>query len=260
MHGSRLRLGLLLAAVLVGSVALAGCGESVSAGQLIDTEWELLELNGRDALDDVSMRLELHGDDELSGTGGCNQFAGSWSRDGRDEIAFDVGPVTLMACDDSVMGQEAAFMEALAAARTFDLADDRLWLFNADGREVAEFARLSPASLTRTEWQVVAFNDGSNQLTGVLEGTTLTALFDTDDRLSGHAGCNTYTTSFSRDGDSISIGPPGVTRMACDQPIMDQEARFLEALEQAASFELGHETLYLRAADGAILVWFRDID
>ena len=41
---------------------------------------------------------------------------------------------------------------------------------------------------------------------------------------------------------------------------MEQETRFMEALEQAATYELGHETLYLRAENGAILVWFRDID
>lgn len=260
MNGSSLRVGLMFAAVLVTPVMLAGCGESVSAGQLVDTEWELLELNGKDVLDDVSVRLELHGEDELSGTGGCNLFAGSWSRDDRSEITFDVGLATLMACDETVMGQEAAFMEALTAARTFDLVDDRLWLINADGREVAEFARLRPASLTRTEWQVVALNDGANQLASVLEEAVPTALFDTDERLSGHAGCNSYMTSFSRDGDSISIEPAALTQMACDQPIMEQEARFMEALEQAATYELGHETLYLRAENGAILVWFRDID
>jgi heat shock protein HslJ len=113
--------------------------------------------------------------------------------------------------------------------------------------------------LLHTDWEVTALNKGQQGIVSVLEGTTLMALFETeDDRLSGQSGCNTFTTSFSRDGNEITIETPAITLMACDQPVMGQEAQFLQALEQAHTYELGHETLYLRAEDGSLLVMFRE--
>jgi heat shock protein HslJ len=106
----------------------------------------------------------------------------------------------------------------------------------------------------------MAINNGQQAVVGVLDGTTITAVFDTDDAVSGNAGCNTFNAGFSTDGDEITIEQPAVTMMACDQPVMDQETQFLQALTQAVTFELGDETLILRDADDAMLVWFREAD
>jgi heat shock protein HslJ len=39
----------------------------------------------------------------------------------------------MMACDQPIMDQEAAFLEALSATTTFDLERDELELYNAEG-------------------------------------------------------------------------------------------------------------------------------
>jgi heat shock protein HslJ len=246
--------------LLLASVLLAACGTVGAAGNLLDTEWELEELNGRDALDDVSVTMRLSDDDELSGSGGCNRYFGTWDTGDGDEITLNASGSTMMACEQPVMDQEQAFFEALAATTTYRLDDDELELFNADGREVAEFELLEPATLTGTEWQVTAFNNGQQAIVSALDGTTLTASFDTEDNLSGNAGCNTYNAGFSRDDGEITIEQAATTLMACDPPVMEQETQFLQALTQAKTYELGHETLYLRAADGALLVSFREVD
>jgi heat shock protein HslJ len=88
----------------------------------------------------------------------------------------------------------------------------------------------------------------------------MTALFNTEGGVSGSAGCNTYGAGFSRDDGEITIETPITTLIACEQPIMDQETQYLQALTQAETYELGHETLELRAADGALLVSFREAD
>jgi heat shock protein HslJ len=54
--------------------------------------------------------------------------------------------------------------------------------------------------------------------------------------------------------------PIAMTLMACDQPIMDQETMYIQALERTATFELGDETLILRSEDGTMQVWFKDAD
>jgi len=250
-----------LIVVLAAAGLLAACGSDAGADSLTNTEWELEELNGRDVLDDVSVTMRLGEDDELSGSGGCNRFIGTWETDDNSEITLTASGTTMMACEEAIATQEQAFLDALAAAVRFDLGDDELELYNAEGREVAEFDKLRPAALTRTQWEVKALNNGQQAVVPVLEGTTLMALFETeDDRLSGQSGCNTFTTTFSRDGDEITIETPALTLMACDQPVMDQEAQFIQALEQAHTYELSHETLYLRAEDGSLLVMFREAD
>jgi len=253
--------GVWLVGILAAAMLLAGCGGEASADSLTNTEWELEELNGRDALDDVSVTMTLGEDDDLFGSAGCNRYMGSWETGDDNELTLEPGGTSMMACDQPIMDQEAAFLEALAATTTFDLERDELELYNAEGKQVAEFQKLHPAQLLHTQWEVTALNNGQQGIVPVLEGTTLMALFETeDDRLSGQSGCNTFTTSFSRDGDEITIETPALTLMACDQPVMDQESQFLQALEQAHTYELGHETLYLRAEDGALLVMFREAD
>lgn len=254
-----MKTGMWLVGILAMATLLASCGSGASADALLNSEWELDELNGRDVLDDVSVTMNLKDDEELSGSGGCNRYTGTWQTDENYEITIEATGATMMACEEPILSQEQAFLEALAAAVTFDLERDELELYDAEGKEVAEFERLEPASLTRTQWEATAITNGQQGVVNVLDGTTLTALFEIeDDRLSGNTGCNTYTTTFSRDGDEITIEPAALTLMACDEPIMDQESQFMQALEQAATFELGHETLYLRGEDGALLVMFRD--
>ncbi|HEX5165583.1 MAG TPA: META domain-containing protein [Thermomicrobiales bacterium] len=254
--------GIWLVGILAASMLLAGCGGEASADSLTGTKWELDELNGRDALDDVLVTMQLDDDDDLSGTSGCNRYIGSWETDDGDKITLEPSGLTMMACDQPVMDQEQAFLEALASAVRFDLGVDELELYNAEGREVAEFDRLKPINLMRTPWVVVAINDGENRAVPVLEGTTLMALFESeDDRLSGQGGCNTFTTTYSRDGEEMTIETPiAATLMACDQPVMDQETMFFEALGRTATFELGDETLLLRSEDGSMQVWFKDAD
>lgn len=261
MRGLRIRVGLGLAGMFALSSLLAGCGASARASSLLDTEWELEELHGRDVLDDVSVTMRLDQDEKLSGSGGCNRYIGTWETDDVDQLVLRASGTTMMACDQPIQEQERAFLDALAATASFTLGDGLLRLYDAEGTRLAEFNKLRRAQLTNTPWEATAINDGQQGIVNVLEDTTITALFENlEDRLSGNAGCNTYTTTFSRDDGSITIDPPAATMMACEEPVMEQEAWFLQALEQAATYELGHETLYLRAEDGALLVMFREAD
>ena len=60
--------------------------------------------------------------------------------------------------------------------------------------------------------------------------------FETDGRLTGHAGCNHFFGPYEITGDRIAIGPLGATRMACPGPVMELETAFLSALETAHGF------------------------
>ena len=88
----------------------------------------------------------------------------------------------------------------------------------------------------------------------VLDGTSINAVFDANGGLNGSAGCNTYSASYSVNGESLSISQPGVTAMVCDDPpgILDQEIAFLNALASASSFSLEAGQLYINNAGGLL--------
>jgi heat shock protein HslJ len=110
--------------------------------------------------------------------------------------------------------------------------------------------------LTGTNWTAVMVNNGKEAVTGVIEGTTITALFGEDGSLSGSAGCNNYNASYSVDGDAITISQPASTMMACEEAVLAQETAFLALLPQAATYAINGDRMEIRTADGALIVEF----
>ena len=76
--------------------------------------------------------------------------------------------------------------------------------------------------------------------------------FANDGTLSGSAGCNSYTTSYTLDGGEIEIAPPAATKKACAAPegVMEQEAAYVAELPSATHFSAEGGTLALLAGDG----------
>lgn len=86
----------------------------------------------------------------------------------------------------------------------------------------------------------------------VVEGTTID-LTITDQGASGNAGCNTYNGPVVVDtsDNSMTIGPDIIsTMMACEEPIMDQELKYLDSLVRVTSYEMAPDELILKDAQG----------
>jgi len=91
-----------------------------------------------------------------------------------------------------------------------------------------------------------------------LDGTTID-LTITDDGVSGSSGCNTYTGSAELDTETSSLvvgAELASTMMACEQPIMDQEQRYLAALASVVSYEMAADELILKDVQGIALATF----
>jgi heat shock protein HslJ/uncharacterized lipoprotein YbaY len=74
---------------------------------------------------------------------------------------------------------------------------------------------------------------------------------------SGTDGCNQYSTSYTVDGDSITISPSGIsTMMACPEPIMTQAMDYMTALTSAATFAVEGTTLTLMDGAGMTVATF----
>jgi heat shock protein HslJ len=85
----------------------------------------------------------------------------------------------------------------------------------------------------------------------VIDSSASTISFEADGRVHGRGGCNRYFGAATIDGERISFGALGSTRMACSPALMDQEARFFEALESAERWRLDEHGLLLIDSAGA---------
>lgn len=236
--------------------------EGTTDGMLQGVRWVLVSyLSGGqtvDALEGVEAWVEFAGAGRLGGMGSCNQFFGEYTVDGNSLTVGEIGS-TLMACDPpEIMQQESDFHAALQSAATYAIADGQLTIANAEGETAATLMAVEPTGLVGTNWVGSMVNTGTEAVTNVLQGTSITANFTEDGKLNGSAGCNNYMTSYTTDGDSITIGPAATTRKMCNEPagIMEQEAAFVQMLEQAATYRISGSELELRTADGALIASF----
>lgn len=91
----------------------------------------------------------------------------------------------------------------------------------------------SDATLAGAEW--VVEDIGAR---GVIDYARATLLFGQDGRLSGNTSCNSYFAEYTADNTSLQIENAGVTRRACVPAVMDQESRFLNALNAVNSYQI----------------------
>lgn len=136
----------LLAAV-VGMLAVAGCtgsGGTASADPAdLEGTWVLESFGGTTELmpadPAVTTELTLQ-DGEATGSGGVNQFNGTYEATDDGSISF--GPIasTRMAGSEEAMAQESEFFAALESAETFEFNDGKLVLGDQGNDTLAVFA------------------------------------------------------------------------------------------------------------------------
>lgn len=254
-------LGAATAALILASCALPpappprqpSTGAS-GANPLASTSWVLATLAGQAPVANTAVTLNFAADGSAGGQDGCNTYNTSYTVSG-SSLTFGPTMATAMACEEAVMSQATAFQQALSETRQFTIADGALTLSDASGQALATFSAQN-TDLTGTKWIVTGYNNGNQAVVGVLEGTELTAAFGADGVVSGSGGCNNYTGPYIVDSTTIAIGPLASTMMACESPegVMEQEARFLAAMQTAATYVLDANSLTLRTADDAMAV------
>lgn len=108
-----------------------------------------------------------------------------------------------------------------------------------------------PADLiTGTAWTVEDIGSA-----GIIDFSNTTLEFTADGRLYGRSGCNRYNAGYQLTGESLTIGPAGVTNMACAPALMAQEAAFLEILSGVQRFDITKDgALRLIAGDGRTIL------
>jgi heat shock protein HslJ len=87
-------------------------------------------------------------------------------------------------------------------------------------------------SLTGTEWLLEDLGG-----LGVADNIQATLSFPEAGKVAGNGSCNRFFGSAEVSGDSMKLGPLGATRMMCPEPAMNQEAKYINALQAADHFE-----------------------
>lgn len=110
--------------------------ERVAPPRLAGSEWEVTGYNnGRQAVVSpmVGTRLTLaFSDHQVSGHGGCNGFHGAFTTQGAS-LVIEPLAITRKVCEEPVMAQEQAFIDALQDATTWAIERGMLDLHRADG-------------------------------------------------------------------------------------------------------------------------------
>jgi heat shock protein HslJ len=120
-------------------------------------------------------------------------------------------------------------------------------------QQLGQGAPRPAASLEGTPWLAVFYAGPDGRLRPVLLDTEVTATFQ-GGRVSGSAGCNTYTAGYTLgpDAGALHIDQPASTRMFCAEPagVMEQEGAYLAALPTATRYRIEGDRLTLQRQHG----------
>jgi heat shock protein HslJ len=112
---------------------------------------------------------------------------------------------------------------------------------------------LAEDELSGGQWQLVSI-DGQP----VVAGSLVTLTFDNDGNLFGNGGCNSYSGTYTIEGDKIIMGPIISTLMMCtDAAVADQEAAYFGALQQVVTRAVVDGQLLLMTEAGVELNFVR---
>jgi len=264
-----------IATLIVLAAALTACGgpgepveppgggnrsEPTNEGTTLEgTEWVLASLDGNSPVEGSTITLAFHNEDEISGNGGCNNYFTRYGASGDGFITISQGiERTKWGCDvpESVLQQEEAYFKALANAATYRVMNDRLEFDTAAGETILTFAMkeeppIDPA-LDDTGWVLTSLNGSS-----LLEGSNITLNF-AGGEVGGFAGCNAYGGEYTAaDEGTLTIGEMMITLMDCQAPegILEQEAAYVEALRNAATYRVMGDRLEIANAAGRNSRW-----
>jgi heat shock protein HslJ len=260
----------VLAALLAG-----GCfaeGDTPSSG-LIGTEWRVSSIGGAATIAGAPPTMAFGSDGNVRGTTGCNTYSGTVLI---DHEHLHIGPLasTAIGCDAARAAQEVAFEAALAGATTWRQANDASLHMTggaelvavppaADGPSPGPSRSAAAASGSAPAGSAGAITDlgGTTWLLVQLGTATELALvvpdigFAEDGTVSGYAGCNTFTGSYTVTGSVLSLGPLATTKIGCPTPASAIEANVLAGLAGVRAWSVGADGRLV--LDGTIRLTFR---
>jgi heat shock protein HslJ len=256
----------IVVASILSLAVLAGAGCS-TASRTDDSKslegkvWKATEISGVAAVlpGKGSQATAEFSSGKMTGSGTVNRYTAAYTTQSGNKIAISQPAATLMAGPPAAMTQEQAYFSAITKAAKFAVSGDSLTLTDGQGATLVKYVAVQPTTLTGTEWDALAYNNGRGGLQSLAASSAITANFGTDGSLTGNAGVNRYTGKYTTSGkDQMTIDPQIATTMmaAADEAVAQQEAAYLAALPKTATYTIEGDELWLRDAGGAALAHY----
>ena len=198
--------------------------------------------------------LVFAANDKLSGSTGCNSFAGTYTASG-SQLTIALGPMTQKACTDpALIAQESAVTRQLPMVTAYTMGGGVLRMTGAGGTELFTY-NAAATSLEGTSWKVTGVNNGKGAVEATSLTEKLTANFDKANAFTGFGGCNQLRGAYTLAGtNGVSLGPLASTKKTCGSAVDQLEGQYATALSHVASFEIAGTTLTLRDSTNATQV------
>lgn len=255
----------IVGCTILMALALVGCGggaapsdpastpASTGTDSLNGTAWALSSLEDASGpvtiIEDARPTLAFE-DGTANGFAGCNRFGGTYTVDG-GSLAFGELAGTSMGCAPDLLSMEDDYLGSLQGIETFLVEGETLTL--SGGGSTLAFTKVTSSDLVG-DWTVVNLAT-QDAITGTVEGQAPTITFETDGSVNGTDGCNRYFGQYTVDGSAIQITLGGGTKMACADPLVDQQSSdFTDAMKAASAYEVAGSQLTLTNESGAIVI------
>jgi len=131
---------LILAALVAGGCETSNL-ETKEDVDLVGTSWLAKDIGASAIADGVKSTLSFVEPGKVAGRGGCNRYFGAVTINGQSMKFGKLGS-TMMACPPPIMEQEQTYLQALGAAKRFEVKDGALLLFGNGPAPLIRFAQL----------------------------------------------------------------------------------------------------------------------
>jgi heat shock protein HslJ len=123
----------------------------------------------------------------------------------------------------------------------------------------ATSAAAIPPTLTGTTWNLAWFDNTNGVWSKVAEGSTITATFLNEGKVTGSGGCNGYSADYQLGAaPRIWFRRPVVTERKCQTPtgVMGQESYYFTDLEWAETYSITNGQLLIFDKSGKKILQF----
>lgn len=203
----------------------------------LEGSWTLKSLNGENATDVFKGAIPTlqfnFEENRIHGNGGCNTYNGGFTLTDKNEFTAPNAVSTMRACIDA--NKEPQYFKALSTpsmvlalnnkALTFTKGKDVVFLFE---KSEATAAAGEDVKLEKIVGSWVLSSIAGGDINELFTGNKPTMEITEDGKIFGHAGCNSYRTSYTLEGNTIVIKPAMGTKMAC--PSLKGEGLFTSHL------------------------------
>jgi len=239
--------------------------ESMKDGAIENKQWTLAVLEGievhklNESDQDIHFTLNPK-DNRVNGFSGCNTFMGTYTLEKGNRIKFSKMASTRRACPEADIN-ESEVLNIFELADNFTLKDGKLMLNVAKRAPLAVFKKsdMKGEPITEKYWKLKNLEGQDIKMADNQEREIYFTLKTNENRVTGFAGCNTFTGEYKLEkGNRIRFSKMATTLMMC--PDVDvNESEFLKVFELADNYTINGDVLSLNVGRRAPLAVFEAI-